>query len=112
MSPDHYSGDGDRVDHAVSLFPSGTTALEIPLGSGTHAKRMVVALIASELRSSAGRYSAEEVHSQPTNAAEPRRCGEYLRRGGERQLRQLGSQRYSVEKVPMTTEGTGATSIG
>ena len=58
MSPEHDAGDGDRVDHVVSPIPQHTTALEIPLGSGTHAKRTVAALIASELRSSAGRYSA------------------------------------------------------
>ena len=47
MSPEHDAGDGDRVDHAVSPIPQHTTALEIPLGSGTHAKRTVAALIAT-----------------------------------------------------------------
>lgn len=58
MSPYHYSGDGDRIDHAVSPIPQRYNGFGIPHGSGTHAKRTVAALIASELRSSAGRYSA------------------------------------------------------
>ena len=72
MSPEHDAGDGDRVDHAVSPIPQHTTALEIPLGSGTHAKRTVAALIASELRSSAGQDRT------------PKRFPEKLLAGGHR----------------------------
>ena len=78
MSPEHDAGDGDRVDHAVSPIPQHTTALEIPLGSGTHAKRTVAALIASELRSSAGQPTGHQNASRRSYlgwAPSQRRCG-------------------------------------